>query len=293
MSKNVWNLLAVLLTATALSACSKPNDGPSTESSSYLSIKGSDTMVHLVSDWAEAYMKDNPDADLSVTGGGSGTGIAALLNGTTDIAMASRSMKQKEHDLAEKQGMEIEEIVVARDGIAMVVNPANSVNELTIKQLGDIFAGKTTNWSEVGGPDESIALLSRESSSGTYVFVQKRVLGKRDYASSARLMPATSGVIQAVTTEKGSIGYVGLGYLTGAGDQVRAIAVKDGDAGDPIAPTVESVKSGSYAIARPLHLYMKKNGSQSVRDFVKFCLGPDGQHIVSEAGYVPVENGAK
>jgi phosphate transport system substrate-binding protein len=218
-----------LVAITAMSGCSKPDSSANGSDNGYLNIKGSDTMIHLVSAWAEDYMNSTEGTDISVTGGGSGTGIAALINGTTDIAMASRSMKQKEFDLASDQGVTAEDIVVARDGIAMVVHPDNPVSELTVQQLGDMYTGKITNWSAVDGPDQPITLLSRESSSGTYVFVQERVLGKKDYATSARLMPATSGIIQAISNEKWSIGYVGLGYVLEAGESVKALAVKEDD----------------------------------------------------------------
>ena len=288
---NIKKTLACMTSVVAiatLSACSKPDSSTGESNSGYLTIKGSDTMVHLVSAWAEEYMNSTDGEDISVTGGGSGTGIAALINGTADIAMASRSMKKKEFDLAAKQGIKAEEIVVARDGITMIVHPENPVSELTIQQLGDMFTGKARNWSEVGGPDQPINILSRESSSGTYVFIQNRVLGKKDYAASARLLPANSGVIQAISNEKWYIGYVGLGYALKAGNSVKAIAVKENDSSEAVLASVATVQSGKYAIARPLHLYVKVDGGNAKQSFVNFCLSPKGQQIVMEAGYVPV-----
>ena len=287
-----FTLVAAALLLGVLSACSKPDTTETTSDSGtsigYINIKGSDTMVHLVSTWAEEFMNANTNQEVAVTGGGSGTGIAALINGTADVAMASRDMKQKEHDLAAKDGITAEEIVVARDGIAMIVNPNNPVSELTVQQLGDMYTGKISNWSVVGGPDQPITLLSRESSSGTYVFVQERVLGKQDYAASARLMPATSGVIQAISTEQWSIGYVGLGYAHEAGDSVKSLSVKNDDASPAVIPSVATVQSGDYAIARPLHLYATKVDNASVKAFVDFCLSAEGQKIVADSGYVPV-----
>ena len=291
ISKKFTCILATVLLGV-LSGCSKPDKSGTTNAdgttSGYITIKGSDTMVHLVSTWAEEYMNANANQEVSVTGGGSGTGIAALINGTADIAMASRDMKEKEHDLAATGGITAEEIVVARDGIAMIVNPNNPVSELTIQQLGDMYTGKITNWSGVGGPDHPITLLSRESSSGTYVFVQERVLGKQDYAATARLMPATSGVVQAVSTDQWSIGYVGLGYAHEAGDSVKSLSVKNDDTSPAVAPSVATVQSGDYAIARPLHLYATQGDNASVQAFVDFCLSAEGQKIVADSGYVPV-----
>jgi len=254
----------------------------------YLTIKGSDTMVHLASRWAEQFMDMHPDMDVSVTGGGSGTGIAALLNGTTDICAASRKMKEKEYKLAEQKKIEPKEFVVARDGIAVVINPANPINELTIQQIGKIYTGAYTNWSQVGGPNEDIIVLSRESSSGTYVFFQEHVLGKKDYTVQARLMPATSAIIQTVAADKWSIGYVGLGYALDAGDKVKILAVKADEKSDAVIPSEATVKDGSYSIARPLHLYTKGDPEGITKEFLDFCLSTEGQKIVRETGYVAI-----
>jgi phosphate transport system substrate-binding protein len=274
MRKTLGILLSTLLIASPLMA------------GDYLTLKGSDTMVHLGSSWAERYMEQHADFDVSVTGGGSGTGIAALLNGTTDICMASRSIKAKEIKLAEKKGITPNEIVVARDGIAVVVNPENPIDQLSMEQIGKIFTGQITNWNQVGGPDEDIVILSRESSSGTYVFFQEHVLKKQDYTPKARLMPATSAIIQSVQTDEWSIGYVGLGYAVEAGDNVKPLGVSDG--GDFVQPSEETVKSGAYSISRPLHLYTNGEPSGKIQQFVEFCLSDEGQKIVRETGYIAV-----
>jgi len=254
----------------------------------YVTIKGSDTMVHLVSNWAEAYMNQHPDTDISVTGGGSGTGIAALLNGTTDICMASRKIKDKEIKTAEEKGERPNEIIVARDGIAVVVNPENPIDALSIEQIGKMYIGAYTRWKQVGGPDEPIGVLSRESSSGTYVFFQKRVMNKKDYTQDAMLLPSNSAIVQTVSQDKWSIGYVGLGYAMEAAGKVKILAVKEDEGSPAITPSVESVKSGHYAIARPLQYYTDGEPSGVVKDFIDFCLSNDGQKIVLETGYVPV-----
>ncbi len=254
--------------------------------SNYIIIKGSDTMVHLVSTWAEDYMKTNPKAEISVTGGGSGTGIAALLNGTTDICAASRSIKDKELKLAAAKNIKPREIVVARDGIAVVVNPVNPINSLSIEQIGKIYTGAYTNWKQVGGPDHEIIVLSRESSSGTFVFFQEHVLKMNDYTPKARLMPATSAIINATVEDKWSIGYVGLGYATDAGDKVKPLAVSDG--GKAIVPSEATVKSGEYSISRPLYLYTNGEPTGRVKIFIDYCLGSAGQKIVRETGYISI-----
>ena len=268
--------------------CSKREGGTGSEQN-FITIKGSDTMVHLASSWAETFMKQNPDIEVSVTGGGSGTGIAALLNGTTDICAASRKIKNKELQLALQKNIHPHEITVAKDGIAVVVHPDNPVNELTLEQLSKIFTDKSYRWSNVGGPDEPIIVLSRESSSGTYVFFQEMVLKKQDYMQDAKLMPATSAIIQSVSTDKPAIGYVGLGYALAAEDKVKIIAVKADDNSPAVMPSDETVKSGQYAIARPLFLYLNGEPKGTVKQFIDFCLSPAGQTIVKDTGYVAIQ----
>jgi phosphate transport system substrate-binding protein len=252
-------------------------------------IKGSDTMVHLVSNWAEEFMKQKPDAEVAVTGGGSGTGIAALINGTTEICASSRDIKEKERQQAREKGVEVKEVVVARDGIAVVVNPKNPVKELDIQQIALIFTGAFTRWNQIGGGDEGILVFSRESSSGTYVFFQEHVLKNKDYTPKAKLMAATSAIIESVSADKGAIGYVGLGYALAAGDKVKIVAVK-ADANSPaVLPSEDTVTSGQYSIARPLYLYVSAKATEDASAFVDFCLSDAGQAIVKEAGYVMVK----
>ncbi|MGA2093404.1 MAG: phosphate ABC transporter substrate-binding protein [Sedimentisphaerales bacterium] len=254
-----------------------------------ITIKGSDTMVHLVTNWAEAFMKQKPDVEVAVTGGGSGTGIAALINGTTEICASSRDMKDKEKQQAREKGVEVKEVVVARDGIAVVVNPKNPIKEIDMQQLAQIFTGATTRWNQLNGGDEEILVFSRESSSGTYVFFQEHVLKNKDYTPKAKLMPATSAIIEAVSADKGAIGYVGLGYALAAGNKVKILAVK-ADANSPaIIPSDQTVIDGSYPVARPLYLYVSNKASQNAAAFVDFCLSDAGQTIVRESGYVSVK----
>ncbi|MBU2538481.1 MAG: PstS family phosphate ABC transporter substrate-binding protein [Proteobacteria bacterium] len=276
-----------LLLATALTGC---DSGPSQQSASVqsLSIKGSDTMVHLVSSWTEEFMKAHADIDISVTGGGSGTGIAALINGTTDICAASRGMKEKELKLAKENNITPLEISVARDGIVLIVHPENLVNNLTIDQLRLIYTGKVTNWKEVGGADTPILLLSRESSSGTFVFFQEHVLNKEDFSPSARLLPGTSALVQSVAADRGAIAYVGLGFAAEAQGTVKTLGVQANDQSGPVVPSEETVRSGAYAVSRPLFFYTNGEPKDATKQFIDFCLSPAGQKIVRETGYVPV-----
>ena len=281
----------LLLTAagvlSATTGCSR-RGGQDESQKQYITVKGSDTMVHLASSWAETFMKDNPGFEISVTGGGSGTGMAALINDTTDICASSREITEKERKLAEQKGISPEEIVVARDGIAVVVNRKNPVNELTLEQLAQIFTGRVTRWSAVGGTDEEIVVLSRESSSGTYVFFQERVLNKQDYVATAKLMPATSSIIRSVQDSSGAVGYVGLGYALAAKNQLKVLAVKADADSEAVIPSEETVGSGRYIIARPLYLYIKEKPTGTVKKFIDFCLSAEGQDVVKETGYVTV-----
>ncbi len=292
--KNTHKIILYLLCALSISFIGCGPDSQDKEAKKpaselrYLTVKGSDTMVHLVSTWAEVYMNENKDAEISVTGGGSGTGIAALINGTTDICAASRDIKQKEIDLAKKRGITPIETAVALDGIAVAVNPANPINELTLEQIGKIFSGAITNWNQVGGPDQPILVLSRESSSGTYVFFQEKVLNKADYSQRARLMPGTAAVVQSLGADIWSIGYIGLGYAMEAKDSIKVIGIKQSQSKEVITPSFETVKNGQYPIARALYFYTNNQPSGLVNDFITFCLSPEGQKVVQETGYVQV-----
>ncbi len=287
MTRSLAVNVALVTLVVALGGCSREG-GKAGARAGYLTIKGSDTMVHLVSAWAEAYMQGDSGSQVSVTGGGSGTGIAALINGTTDICAASREMKESERELARHKGIQPVETVVARDGIAVVVNPNNPARELTLEQLKKIFTGAYANWSQVGGPDHDIIVLSRESSSGTYVFFQEHVLNKEDYAPTARLMPATSAIIQAASSDRWAIGYVGIGYAEEAGNDVKVVAVKADENAQAVVPSSETVKSGTYSIARPLFLYTNGQPTGTVKEFVDFALSAEGQRIVRETGYVTI-----
>jgi phosphate transport system substrate-binding protein len=251
-----------------------------------ISVKGSDTMVVLGQRWAEEFMKKNPSVSIQVTGGGSGTGISALINGTTEICEASRSMKDAEKaQLKEKSGAPPEEIVVAKDGLSVYLNDSNALNELTMDQLKGIFTGKVTNWKEVGGPDAKIIPYSRENSSGTYVFFKEHVLGNADYTPRAQAMPGTAAVVNAVSKEKFSIGYGGAAYAKG----IKVIKIKKDPAAAGVAPSDVTVKNGTYPLSRPLFFYLRTKPAGDIKTFVDWVLSDDGQGVVLKVGYFPVK----
>lgn len=244
-----------------------------------IQIKGSDTMVNLGQAWAEGYMMKNPNAFIAITGGGSGTGIAALISGTCDIAQCSRKMKEKEIETAKTKGIEPKEFIVALDGIAVVIHPKNPVSKLTIAQLADIFTGRIKNWKELGGVNSPIVILSREVNSGTHVYFKEHVLGNSEFAESALLMPSSQAIADEVAQNPNAIGYYGIGYIS---PQQKAVAVEG------IEPTIENVSSSKYPISRPLFMYTNGEPKGFVKDYLDFILSEEGQKIVLEQDFVPV-----
>jgi phosphate transport system substrate-binding protein len=250
-----------------------------------ITVKGSDTMVILAQKWAEVYMKSNPNAVIQVTGGGSGTGISALINGATDICNSSRSMKQSEMDkLKERYASLGVEIPCAKDGITIFLNESNPVKELTLKQLSNIFSGRTTNWKEVGGPDAEIKLYGRENSSGTYVFFKDNVV-KTDYAASCQTLPGTAAVVNAVSKDKYGIGYGGAAYASG----VKHCAVKKDDKSTAYLASAETIKAGQYPITRYLYMYLRNRPTGEIKTYVDWILSTEGQKLVTDIGYFPVK----
>ncbi|MEO8514850.1 MAG: phosphate ABC transporter substrate-binding protein [Ignavibacteria bacterium] len=278
-------LLMILFVFGAI-GCSK-KDKQNSQNKKSVTIKGSDTMVHLMSTLAEAFMKKNPEVQVSVTGGGSGTGIAALLNGTTDVCASSRDMQPKEKDQAKEKNINPVEKVIAFDGIAIVVHPDNPIKDITIEQLKKIYTGAYKNWKELGGPDQPMTVLSRESNSGTYVFFQEHVLNKENYAPTVKLMPASSSIVQSVSADKWSIGYVGLGY-TKEGN-IKVVPVKKDDSSPAISPTHSTVLDKTYSIARPLYLYFNGEPADNNKLLLDYAMSPDGQKIVEETGYITLK----
>jgi phosphate transport system substrate-binding protein len=251
---------------------------------------GSDTLVNLALAWAEAYIQLHPEVRISVTGGGSGTGIAAMINGTVDIANASRAMKDEEIAAAEANGITPVEWVVARDAIAVVVHPSNPVDTLTLQQISDIYTGEITRWSQLGGDDRPIVLLSRESNSGTYVYFLENVvrLGEESdllFSPDTLLMPSSEGISTEVRQNPNAIGYDGLGYVT-PDQKMLAVAI---DARGPfVLPSVETVNDGSYPISRPLYMYTAGEPTGKIEAYLDWILG-EGQALVADLGFVPLE----
>jgi phosphate transport system substrate-binding protein len=286
--------LALLLVLASSAACARRDssaEGASGASQRAIQNKGSDTMVNLALAWAEAYREERPDIAIAVTGGGSGTGIAALINGTVDIANASREMKDNEIEQARAQGIEPIEHLVAIDALAIIVNPANPVDRLTIDQLADIFTARITNWQELGGDDATIILVSRETNSGTHVYFLDEVVRKGDstikdiFAPRTLLMPSSVGITSEIQRNPHAIGYDGLGYVT-EHEKVIAVAL---DATSPyVLPSVQAGADGSYPIARGMYMYTAGEPTGNIADFVTWIIGPAGQQIVADLGFVPL-----
>jgi len=285
-------LAIALVLGLLLSGC-KSSSADSTTDGQTIVNKGSDTIVNLALAWAEAYHQVEPEVSISVTGGGSGTGIAALINGTLDLANASRQIKPEEREQAEANGIIPVEFVVARDAIAIIVNPNNPVEQLTIGQLSDIYSGKIVNWSQVGGEDRPIVKLSRETNSGTHVYFLETVLRGGDpedktlFSPDTLLLPSSEGITAEVRDNPNAIGYDGLGYVT---PDVKVIAVAADPSGPFVRPSSESVNNGQYPIARDLYMYTAGEPIGRVLDYMNWITGPEAQQIVSKLGFVPTSS---
>lgn len=251
-----------------------------------VTVKGSDTMVILAQRWAEEYMAKHPDVTVQVTGGGSGVGLSALINGTTDIANSSRPMKNSEMDKLKQRFNTLGyETKAAKDGITLYLNESNPVSEMTIDQIRAIYLGETTNWKDLGGPDDKIILYGRENSSGTYVYFRDNVLNGKDYSSNMQSLPGTAAVVNAVSKDKLGIGYGGAAYAKG----IKILKVKK-DAGSPAyEPTAETVKQNQYPITRYLFMYTRAKPIGDIKNFVDWTLSDEGQAIVTKVGYFPVK----
>jgi phosphate transport system substrate-binding protein len=276
-----------------LVACGRPsgqtNSRPGT--STYIENKGSDTIVNLALAWAEKYQAEHPDVSISVTGGGSGTGIAALLNKTVDIANASRQMQPEEIQLAKAKGFDPVEFVIARDAIAVIVNPSNPVDRLTLQQISDIYSGKINNWSGVGGKDQPIVRLSREVNSGTHVYFRDTVIRLGDpksktlFTTDTLLLPSSEGIVSELRQNPNAIGYDGLGYVPA---DLKVVAVAK-DAGSPyILPSIATVNDKSYPVARDLYMYTAGQPSGAVKTYLDWIVSPDAQTVVVDLGFVPI-----
>jgi phosphate transport system substrate-binding protein len=263
-------IIAIMATATGFSQAK-------------ITVKGSDTMVILAQKWAELYMKSNQTVSIQVTGGGSGVGITALINGTTDICNASRPMKQTEIEkLKARYNTLGVQIPCAKDGITIFLNEANKVEELTIKQLSDIYQGKIRNWKELGGNDAEIRMYGRENSSGTYTYFHDEVVNA-DYAASVQSLPGTAAVVNAVKKDINGIGYGGAAYAVG----VKHAKVKKDSKSTAYFPTSESIKNDEYPITRFLYMYLRNRPTGEMKKYIDWILSAEGQMVVTEVGYFP------
>jgi phosphate transport system substrate-binding protein len=274
--------MALLILSAAMSSYAKDT----------IQIKGSDTMVNLGQVWSEVFNKEHPDVNISVTGGGSGTGIAALISGTCDIAESSRAIADKEIRQAQDKGVNPIQNIVALDGLAVVVNVKNPVKNLTFDQLRDIFMGNINNWQTVGGKNIPIVILSREVNSGTHIFFKEHVLrmgnskGPEEFSPSALLMSSSQAIAEEVASNENAIGYYGMGYIS---PRQKTIAVGKSKNGPFIEPTTENVKANTYPISRPLYMCTNGEPKGSVKDFIEFVHSKEGQEIVKKLDFVPIK----
>jgi phosphate transport system substrate-binding protein len=288
-------LIIFFLSSFILISCGSADFSTNAASNSptqYIENKGSDTIVNLALAWAEAYQVEHPDVSISVTGGGSGTGIAALINDTVDMANASRQIKPEEVEEAQAKGVEPVEHIIARDAIAVIVNSENPVSELTLQQISDMYSGKIINWSEVGGEDRPIVKLSRETNSGTHVYFLETVLRLGDsdnktlFSMDTLLLPSSEGIISEVRQNPNAVGYDGLGYVP---DDVKMIAIANEAGGEYVLPSIETVNDKTYAIARDLYMYTNGEPAGIVKDYLDWILSEEAQQIVAELGFVPAK----
>lgn len=285
--------MALLVSSLILGGCGRSAVDGAADAGGGVTLqnKGSDTIVNLALAWAEAYQEVNPQVRIAVTGGGSGTGLTALINGTVDIANASRRIKEEELAAARANHIEPQELVIARDAIAVVVHPSNPVDHLTLQQISDIYSGKITNWREVGGEDRPIVLLSRETNSGTHVYFLEEVirLGQKDnktlFSPDTLLLPSSEGIGAEVRQNPNAIGYDGLGYVT---PDMKTLEVGLTLEGPFWPPTAATVNAGQYPIARDLYMYSRAGASEAVTTYLEWILSPEAQNIVLELGFVPI-----
>jgi len=288
--KHLWILLATLMTIAGCARQERPGSaGGGASTSKPLTVKGSDTMVILTQRLAEAYMAARPGTVVQVNGGGSGTGIAAFINGTADVAQASRPMKPEERTQAEKsRGSAVAETPIALDALAVFVHSSNPVKELSIPQIAGMFTGKVKNWKEVGGKDAPVILYGRENSSGTYDYFREHVLEKADFSPSVQTLQGTAAVINAVSKDVNGVGYGGIAYAK----DVRPVAIKPAATASAVAPSAQTVADGTYPLARKLFFYTLSTSPERVRSFVEWTLQPEAQNLVEKVGYFPLNTTA-
>lgn len=278
MTKTLLLLVSLLLAVALLAGCAPAERDT-------ITLKGSDTLLQVGQRWAEVYMNEHPDVTIQVTGGGSGTGIAALIDGTTEICQASRQIKDSEKEaLKTKRSAEVVETPVALDALAVYVNKENPISSLTIEQAGKIFLGEIKDWKDVGGKPGKIILYGRENSSGTYVYFKEHVLGDKDFPPEYQALSGTGAVVAAVANDPAGVGYGGIGYAT----DIKTLMMQKDAASSPVEPSMANVLSGTYPISRQLYWYTAGPPTGSTKALVDWVLSPEGQMIVKEKGFYPL-----
>jgi phosphate transport system substrate-binding protein len=284
-------ILVLFILVGCKTSSSISNDSTTNPHSATIENKGSDTIVNLALAWAEAYQAQNPEVRISVTGGGSGTGIASLINGTVDIANASRKIKPEEIEAVQANGSVPVEFIIARDAIAVIVNPNNPVSQLTLQQISDIYSGKFNNWMEVGGENRPIVRLSRETNSGTHLYFLEEVLRMGEegnntfFSTDTLLLPSSEGISAEIRQNPNAIGYDGLGYVT---DEMKVIAVAKTPGDAYVYPSAETVNNAAYPIARDLYMYTNGEPLGLIKTYLDWILSSQAQQIVQELGFVPI-----
>lgn len=254
-----------------------------TDASESITIKGSDTVLPLAQAEAEDFMIKYPNKKITVIGGGSGVGIAALIDKEIPVAMASREMKQEEIDNARQNGIDPIETPIAWDGIAVVVNPQNPVNQLTYDQLKMIYNGNISNWKDVGGNDEQITVISRDTSSGTYEYFKEEILGDENYRQDALIQPATGAIVKEISQNTGAVGYIGHAYLN---DDIKGVQLNNGTSGF-VSPEQQNILDGKYPLARKLYFYTNGQPGNLTKEFIDYINSEEGKATTTEVGYFP------
>lgn len=288
----IFHLSSFFFLLFILTSCTSSSQASSNSPALYIENKGSDTIVNLALAWAERYQAEHPDVRISVTGGGSGTGLASLINGSADIANASRKIKPEEAAEAQKNAIQPVEHVIARDAIAVIVNPENPVGELTLQQVSDIYSGKINNWQELGGEDRPIVRLSRETNSGTHIYFLETVLrlGEKDnqtlFSMDTLLLPSSEGIVAEVRDNPNAIGYDGLGYVP---KDLKVIAIARAADGPYVLPSAATVNDKTYPIARDLYMYTAGEPTGVLKAYLDWIFSPEAQEIVLQLGFVPIK----
>lgn len=287
--QSISKLAKTFLALSALALCSCQAQAPDPRNlTPMVSIEGSDTMGDLLKIWADEFMKENPAIPVSINKGDTSAGIAALIARTTDLASASRDLNDEERKLARRSGVDLKRITVARDSVAVIANADNPVSELTLKQVREIFTGEITDWSKVGGNKMPIKLFTREGGSGTSKYFDSHILKQKPISKNAQAMQSIEGLIDAVSSEKGAVGYAGMGVLSPTNAKLKGIKLKLIADTESVAATAESATE-NYPLSRPLYMFMDEHPKDSAKKFMDFCLGANGQKLVKAAGYASMD----